>query len=179
MSALYKPFLEPVPENGRILDAGCGSGRDSLYFKRRGYQVEAFDGSAEMCRLAARLIGQPVRQKTFEEVDWVSEFDGVWACASLLHVGHKDIDSVLERLTRSLRAGGVLYVSFKKRDGDWEQSGRFFSGYSQESLFRLLAKHPVLVPISIWTTADARPSRIEEKWLNALLRKHGQPLHSP
>jgi SAM-dependent methyltransferase len=171
MSALYKPFLELVPENGSVLDAGCGSGRDSLYFKQRGYQVEAFDGSTEMCRLASALLGQTVGCIQFDEVEWVSEFDGIWACASLLHVGRQNIDSVIERLSRSLRPDGVLYVSFKSRDGEWELNGRFFNGYTEESFHGLLLKHSELVPTSIWTTDDARPNRGGEKWLNALLRK--------
>jgi len=172
MSALYKPFLELVPENGRILDAGCGSGRDSLYFKQRGYQMEAFDGSSEMCRLASALLGQSVHRKEFGEVEWVSEFDGLWACASLLHVRRQNIDSVIERLSRSLQPDGVMYISFKNRDGEWEQNARFFNGYTEESFDDLLRNHAGLVPISIWTTDDARPNRGGEKWLNALLRKH-------
>lgn len=171
MSALYKPFLELLPKNGKVLDAGCGSGRDSLYFKRRGYQVEAFDGSSEMCRLASSLLEQPVQSRHFNEVEWVSRFDGIWACASLLHIQRKNIDSVIERLSRSLRQDGVMYVSFKNRDGEWEQNGRFFNGYTEESFHGLLGEHEALVPISIWTTHDARPNRGGEKWLNALLRK--------
>ena len=171
MSTLYRPFLDLIPKGGRILDAGCGSGRDSLNFQQHGYSVEAFDASLEMCRFASSLIAQPVSQKTFDEVDWVAEFDGVWACASLLHVRRQDIDLAVERLIRSLRQGGVMYVSFKNLDGEWESRGRFFSGYTSDTFPCLLGKHPDLNPITIWTTADLRPNRGDEKWLNALLRK--------
>jgi len=171
MSALYRPFLELIPNNGKILDAGCGSGRDSLYFKQHGYQVHAFDGSLEMCRLASALIGQPVRQRMFDDVEWVSEFDGIWACASLLHVERRYIDFVVKRFIRSLRQGGVMYVSFKKHDGEWEQNGRFFNGYTEQSFNGLLGAHKQLIPVSIWTTDDIRPDRSNEKWLNALLQK--------
>ena len=64
-----------------------------------------------------------------------------------------------------------MYVSFKNRDGEWEQNGRFFNGYTEESFHSLLEEHAELVPISIWTTDDARPNRVNEKWLNALLLK--------
>jgi hypothetical protein len=77
----------------------------------------------------------------------------------------------MERLSRSLRQDGVMYVSFKNRDREWEQEGRFFNGYTEESFLDLLRKHEALVPISIWTTNDVRPGRVAEKWLNALLRK--------
>jgi len=110
--------------------------------------VEAFDASAEMCRLASGLIGQPVIQKTFEDVGDVSAFDGVWACASLLHVGRNRIDAVLERFSRSLKPNGVMFASYKLRDGEWEQDGRFFNGYGQDSFQELIKQHPSFALLS-------------------------------
>jgi SAM-dependent methyltransferase len=162
MSALYKPFSEFLPEDGRILDAGCGTGRDSLYFIQHGYQVEAFDASSEMCRLASISIGKTVHQQTFDEVDWISEFDGIWACASLLHVRRGSIDSVIEKLCRALKPSGGMFASFKLRDEEWEQDGRFFNGYSEDSFRQLIEGHPSLLPKSIWISDDARPERKEE-----------------
>jgi SAM-dependent methyltransferase len=173
MAALYGPFLPLIPPGGRILDAGCGSGRDSLYFLQHGYDVEAFDASGEMCRLASGLIGRIVLQTDFEEVDSVSEFDGIWACASLLHVRRECIDAVLERLCRALRPGGVMFVSFKFRNDEWVQDGRFFNGYDEGSFQELLERHPSLGILSSWVSDDARPERKREKWLNALWRRVG------
>ena len=175
MSALYEPFLKLVPQNGKILDAGCGSGRDSLYFKQHGYDVEAFDASPEMCRLASTLLDQSVYLKTFDEVNWTSEYDGIWACASLLHVRRDSIDSVFERLCRALRPSGVLFASFKLRDEEWEQDGRFFNGYREESFQQLIKHQTELLPMSIWVSEDARPRRRGEKWLNALLQRKAVP----
>src|SRR4051794_32480007 len=81
LSALYKPFLALIPAGGRVLDAGCGSGRDGLYFKRNGFDVTAFDASSEMVRAGSELLGQPVLNLTFQELDFRNEFDGIWACA--------------------------------------------------------------------------------------------------
>jgi len=173
MSALYRPFLAHIPKAGRILDAGCGSGRDSRYFLQQGYKIEAFDASAEMCRLASILIGQNVPRKTFEELDSLSAFDGVWACASLLHIGRDRIDPVLQRLSRALKPTGVMFLSFKLRDGEWEQGGRFFNGYDENSFRELIKKHPSFALCSIWTSDDVRPDRKHEKWLNALIRRVG------
>jgi SAM-dependent methyltransferase len=152
-------------------DAGCGSGRDSRFFLQKGYTVEAFDASIEMCRLAANLIGQSVHQKTFEEIDYVADFDGVWASASLLHVRRTFIDEVLQKLWRALKPSGVLFISFKLRDGEWEQDGRFFNGYDEKSFQVLVKQHPLFVPLSIWISNDVRPHRKHEKWLNALIRR--------
>jgi len=179
MSTLYVPFLEHVPPGGKILDAGCGSGRDSLYFLRHGYQVEAFDASAEMCRLASHLIGRTVRQKTFDMVCSVSEFDGIWACAALLHQPRNLMDKVLERFCRALKPGGVLFVSFKLRDGQWEQGGRSFSGYDEKSFRELVEKHGSLAACTIWTSNDVRPERVGEQWLNAILQRVHDPSVRP
>ena len=67
MSDNYKDFLSYVPKQGKILDAGCGSGRDSLIFIQKGYSVEAIDGSSEMCRLASEHIGQEVKHMLFQD----------------------------------------------------------------------------------------------------------------
>jgi 2-polyprenyl-3-methyl-5-hydroxy-6-metoxy-1,4-benzoquinol methylase len=173
LSGLYAPFLAHIPPGARILDAGCGSGRDSRYFLQHGYTVEAFDASSEMCCLASSHIGQTVLQKTFEQVDYDSEFDGVWACASLLHVPRDHIDAVLQRFTWALKPGGVMFMSFKLRDGEWEQDGRFFNGYNETSFRELIKEHPSFLLCSIWITDDVRPDRKREKWLNALIRRIG------
>jgi SAM-dependent methyltransferase len=171
MSGLYVPFLAHIPPGGRILDAGCGSGRDSRHFLQNGYTVRAFDASVEMCRLASRLIGQTVVQETFEEIDYVSDFDGVWASASLLHVRRNFIDGVLQKLWGALKPSGVLFVSFKLRDGEWEQDGRLFNGYDEKSFRELVKKHPSFTLSSIWASDDVRPNRRQQKWLNALIRR--------
>ena len=171
MSALYAPFFTHIPPGGIVLDAGCGSGRDSLYFIQHGYEVEAFDASLEMCRLASGVIGRTVHHMTFDEVNWVSEFDGIWACASLLHVGRDSIDAVIGRLCRALKPNGVMFASFKLRDEEWEQDGRFFNGYNEDSFHKLIGGHPSLRMNSIWISNDARPERKSEMWLNALLQR--------
>jgi 2-polyprenyl-3-methyl-5-hydroxy-6-metoxy-1,4-benzoquinol methylase len=83
---LRSRFLKHVPFGGKILDAGCGSGRDSLAFHRAGYLVAAFDASLEMCRMAREYSQLSVMEMAFQEMTWRNEFDGIWACASLLHV---------------------------------------------------------------------------------------------
>jgi len=67
-----------------------------------------------------------------------------------------------------------MFVSFKLRDGEWEQDDRFFNGYSQVSFEELIKQHPSFSLLSIWTTDDARPDRKHEKWLNALVRRLGE-----
>ena len=66
MTDLYRKFLPVVGAEGRILDLGCGSGRDTKYFVDLGYKVDAIDASKEMVRLASRKTGLEVKHMTFE-----------------------------------------------------------------------------------------------------------------
>ena len=113
MMTIQKKFISYIPKGGKILDLGCGSGRDSLFFKQLGYNVTAVDGSAEMCRQAENNIEQPVINLTFDKLPYEAEFDGVWACASLLHVPSSDIQDVLVKIERALKKGGYFYFSVK------------------------------------------------------------------
>lgn len=88
MGPLHARFLQNIPAGGRILDAGCGSGRDARAFKDLGFEVEAFDASPELAKLASTHLGHTVRVRTFSDVSEVHAYDGIWACASLLHLRH-------------------------------------------------------------------------------------------
>src|SRR5829696_2513263 len=131
MRPLYAPFLTLLPAGARVLDAGCGPGRDSLAFVARGHEVTAFDASEAMARLASRRTGLPVLRLSFDRVGFEVGFDGVWACASLLHVPRRDMPGVLHRLARALEPHGVLYASFRHGDGEAVRGGRLFSDYRE------------------------------------------------
>ncbi len=171
VTSLYKPFLELMPDTGTILDAGCGSGRDSLFFKKQGFSVVAFDYSPELVKMASDLIGQDALLLSSEDVAFKNKFNGVWACSSLLHVPKSDMDSVIAKLSTALKAGGILYTSFKYGNAELYRKGRFFSDYDEASFDELLKGHPELQVVEYWQTSDLRPGREDEKWLNLLLRK--------
>jgi SAM-dependent methyltransferase len=167
MAHLYEPFLALVPAGGRILDAGCGSGRDAAEFARRGFSVTAFDGSAQMARLASARTGLSVLHLTFDAIDWRDEFDGVWASASLLHVPSHQFGDALRRLAQALRTGGVLFVSVKAGDFEGQREGRWFSDHSPDALQRLFADTAELEVIRIWETDGVRPG-LTTTWVNSL-----------
>lgn len=173
MRSLYGPFLQAVRPGGHILDAGCGPGRDALHFLRQGYTVSAFDASDRMAALASQVTGLPVQTARFEDLDAAECYDAVWACASLLHVPAAALDDVLERLTRALKPGGVLYISFKYGSGEEIRDGRRFNHQTEASLTARLGSHPRLQITRLWQSADVRPERSHECWLNALCQKTG------
>ena len=171
MSAQYKVFEKYLHPGASVLDCGCGSGRDTKYFLEKGYKVTAIDGSEELCKKASELTGINVRNLYFQNLDYVNEFDGVWACASLLHVDIKELPDVLLKLCRSLKEGGILYVSFKYGDFSGERNGRMFTDLSDESFGRMIEDIPEFSIVERGLSYDVRPGREEEKWLNAIVVK--------
>lgn len=171
MSSHHEKFLELMPENGSILDAGCGSGRDAKIFKDLGYEVTAIDGSLEMCKLASEFSGVDVKHLQFQEISFQNEFDGIWASASLLHVSSNQLNSVLRNLKNSLKANGVLYASFKYGNFEGERNGRYFNDLTEDTAVELFEKNDFNV-LETWITNDTRKEREHEKWVNILLKKH-------
>ena len=139
MADLQARFLSHVPAGGLVLDAGCGSGRDSRAFMALGYRVRAFDASSELARLASDLIGQPVATRTFDQVDEIACYDGIWACASLLHLREHELPGALGRLWSALKPEGVFYLSFKLGEGERTHNGRHFTDATEPRLQTWLA----------------------------------------
>lgn len=170
MSALYQPFLALLPVGGRILDAGCGSGRDAQAFHQLGYQVDAFDASSEMVARATALSGLPVQCLRFEQLTAVEQYDGIWCCASLLHVPADELPEVMAILARALKPGGVWYLSFKLGSEEREVDGRTFTDLDKTRIETLLAELPQLSLTSCWQTTDNRPVNATQ-WLNAIVTR--------
>ena len=171
MGMQYQMFLPYLKPGARILDAGCGSGRDSLAFLTLGFVVEAFDLSPSMVEAAKALTGLEVRCLSFQQMDYDREFDGIWACASLLHVPRTELLSVFDLLNRALKDEGILYCSFKHRDTDFSQDGRSFTCFTADSFQSFIAQIPAFTVLALEQSSDVRKGREEELWLNAVLRK--------
>lgn len=170
MQSLYDKFLPHLPAGGHILDAGCGSGRDSRYFLQQGFVVTALDASWPLVLHARTLTGLPVLHCRFDEFVAEQPLDAIWACASLLHVPQAELLLVMDHLARQLRRGGLFYCSFKYGVGEVSRDGRSFTHLDESGLAALLTKLPLSV-VECWQTADLRPGRQEECWLNVLLRR--------
>ena len=169
MENIRQAFLELIPEHGKILDAGCGSGRDTLNFIKNGYEVVAFDFSEEMVKLASEHTGQTILNISFEDISFDDEFDGVWASASLLHVPKKSIHTAISNLARSLKRNGILYSSFKYGENEINKNNRLFNNYTEFTFKSLVDSIGSLDLIRHWKTEDNRPERKGEFWLNVLL----------
>ena len=170
-SSLQNHFLSHIPAGGAVLDLGCGSGRDSRAFLERGYCVTAVDGSEKLCRQASEYIRQDVICARFQDYRPDQMFDGIWACASLLHLPAEEIRSVMARMTEALKSGGCFYVSFKYGNFSGMRNGRYFTDLTENSFAEILKSVPDLAISEEFVTSDVRPGREQEKWLNVFLVK--------
>ena len=169
--ATQDKFINKLPAKGYILDFGCGSGRDTKYFLAKDFNVDAIDGSIELCKIASEYTNIKVCHMYFNELSIVNKYDGIWACSSILHLSLDDLVDVFKRMSKALKDEGIIYTSFKYGDFSGERNGRYFTDMTEDSFAKLIANVENLKVEEQWITADVRPQRGNEKWLNLILRK--------
>ncbi len=170
-SPWQRRFVSRLRQGARILDLGCGSGRDTRWFLEHGFDVEAMDGCPALCEIASAYCGIPVTCQMFEQVDAVEQYDGIWACASLLHLTPDAFDLVMTRLVRALKNGACLYMSFKYGRFCGIRNERYFRDMDETLFQEWLKTCPDLTLDTMEITRDVRPERSDEKWLNLFLTK--------
>lgn len=170
LSTIQDYFLSFLQPDALILDFGCGSGRDTKYFLDQGYRVEAIDGSEEMVKIASKNTGIQVRQMLFNELNEVERYDGIFACASILHVPFNDLPGIFKRMKIALKDTGIIYVSFKYGDFEGHRGERYYTDLTEERLTDILDSVKGLSIISKKITTSVIPGR-DEKWLNVILSK--------
>lgn len=129
-------FLDRLPAGARILELGCGSGRDAAQMEARGFVVDPTDGVPEMAAQAEARLRRPVRVMRFDELDAVELYDGIVAAYSLLHVPREGLVEVLARIWRALRPGGWHVATYKTAGGEGrDRLGRYYN-YPTETELR-------------------------------------------
>jgi len=171
MKEAYDKFNKYLKKGDIVLDLGCGSGRDSNYFLNYGYNVISVDYSDEMVKMASNYLDKNVLKVDMREMDFKNEFHGIWACASILHMKKSEIPNVLKNCYNALKNKGILYMSFKYGEGEVERKGRHFSNFTEVSFSKLLKTLDIFEILEVWKTADVRPDRKNEFWLNIIVRK--------
>lgn len=172
MTNTYKAFLKLLPKGGKILDLGCGSGRDSMNFIKLGYEVIAVDGAKKLAKKASVLLGNEVIVSTFEELELKEKFHGIWACASLLHIKREDLKTVLNNLYNNLDDNGVFYMSFKYGEKEYvDDKNRYFNCFTDESIISFINENTKYNILGLYITEDKLGRVNEVKWVNLICNK--------
>ena len=171
-SEVQQIFTNYLSPNASILDFGCGSGRDTKYFLDQGYHVTATDGSEVICKMATDYTGIQVKQMLFEELDDRNQYDGIWACASILHLSREELPDIFHKMHQALKTNGIIYTSFKYGIFEGERNGRYFTDFTEEKFEKFVQNIENVKLREEWITSDVRPGRGDEKWLNLILQKN-------
>jgi SAM-dependent methyltransferase len=127
-------FLDRLGAGARILELGCGGGRDAAFMLEKGFDVDATDGTAEIALIAEARLGRPVRVMRFDALNSVTEYDGVIASASLLHVPRPALPAIIGRIWAALKPGGWHVASYKGGGTEGRDFGRYFNYLDTEQL---------------------------------------------
>ncbi len=143
-----EPFADRLPAGATVLDVGCGSGRDMLWLKNRGFAVTGFERSPGLAGLAEKRAGCPVIKGDFTEFDFSRlAFDALLLCGSLVHLPPEKLPGILDNLLKALNTPGWVFLSLKAGRGQTvDQWGRTFYLWQTDVLEEILEKRglPVL-----------------------------------
>lgn len=171
MSVQYNLFLKYLNKEAKtILDLGFGSARDILYFEKLGYEVYGIDSSLVFCDKAKSLGLTNIYNLDMVDLNFKNLFDGIWACASLLHLDKENISLVLAKCYEALKNNGIMYLSFKYGNFSGIRNKRYFTDLTLDLFQELLDKNKFII-LEHLQTSDVRPGRADEKWLNIIIKK--------
>ena len=132
-------FMLAVPNEGRVLDLGCGTGRSTAFMKKAGLRADALDASPEMAEIARVEHGVDVTIGSFETLDAEGTYDGVYANFSLLHAPKAEMPEHLARISKALVPGGFFHIGLKTGTGEKRDAlGRFYAFYTDAEITGLL-----------------------------------------
>lgn len=170
LSETRSKFLRLLPHGARILDVGCGGGRDLRAFKAEGYEAEGLEPAPALAQIARESSGCPVHVSKVETMDFQGMFDGVWACASLLHLPRLDLSEGLVSIHRALKRSGYLFLSMQKGAVDGVlPDGRFYARYDKNKLLSVVCSSG-FDPLEVWESGDSLHARVAVRWINILAR---------
>ena len=161
-------LLKMLPKKGKILDIGFGSGRDSLAFKELGYDVISIDSCNEFCDYG-KLIGLNVININVKDISFNNEFDGIWACASLLHVKSNELVEVFNKIALAMTENASFYCSFKYSEFEGVRDDRYYTDMTLEKMNSLLANTNLGI-VNNWVKDDSLNR--DNKWISFILKKH-------
>ncbi len=168
---ILTPLAEALVPGARVLDIGCGSGRDLLWLKNRGFVPHGLEPSPALAKLAEKHSGCPVTTGDIITTDHFNEsWDGILISGVLVHFPHNTIPDILSRITNALAPGGRLYVSVKEGYGLATDNDNRDFYYWQDDTFQAVARNAGLHLLEMTRSASARGNA--DVWLGYLFERH-------
>lgn len=168
VSEQYQRFLPLLKKGAKILDVGSGSGRDVCYFQKQGYQATALEPSKNLCREIRKVFSGEIVCSDIQNYRPAERYDGIWACASLIHLQEEEVLQFFERIDRYLNDDGIVYISGKNgiqsgKAGD----GRYFLEFTEHLVEKILTVNKQLKLEQLWYTEDVSGRR-GFWWMNVI-----------
>lgn len=170
MSEQYQSVLPLLKKGAKILDVGSGSGRDACYFQKQGYQVTALEPSKNLGREIRKVFSGEIVCSDIQSYQTTERYDGIWACASLIHLQEEEILCFFEKIELLLKANGIIYISGKNGIPTGKaEDGRYFLEFSEYLVEKILIVNEQLKLEQLWYTGDVSGRR-GFRWLNVIFR---------
>lgn len=170
MSEQYQRFLPLLKDGVKLLDVGSGSGRDACYFQKQGYQVTALEPSKNLCREIRKVFSGEIMCSDIQNYQPAERYDGIWACASLIHLQEEEVLQFFEKIDQYLADNGIIYISGKNGISTGKvEDGRFFLEFTEQLVEKILTVNKQLKLEQLWYTEDVSGRR-GFRWLNVVLR---------
>lgn len=163
-------FASYLPPEASIIDMGCGSGRDVMAFSNMGHRAIGLDASEKMVELARERL--EIQAITADMSSWTAgePYDGIWCCASLIHLNEKEKERFFRNLQYNLKKGGIIYLSVKEGiETGFDKEGRYNSNCTEEELRNYLEDAGCWILETI-STNDAL-GRTGTRWINVFAKK--------
>lgn len=171
-------FYKSIIGSKKVIDLGCGAGRDASVFVENGFDYTGIDASEGMLKVAKKRVPKgKFLQMDFKKTTFKNgEFDGFWASASFLHIPKKDVFEVLQEAKRITKNGGIGFISIKEKTGvdeglieenKYGGISRYFAFYSQDEFKNLLEQNGFsIIKTSVHTEEDEQKTN----WLCYFVR---------
>jgi SAM-dependent methyltransferase len=169
------PLLHYLPAGASILDIGCGSGRDLLWFKNKGFQATGFERAANLAELAGLRSGCPVIEGDFVDYDFsLLKVDALVLIGALVHVHHRDLASTLIKICKALKQDGHILLSLKEGEGVRQhEDGRLFYLWTHRQLRRIFNERGFFV---VDFSRQISKINSDDAWLGYVLRQRNRKI---
>jgi cyclopropane fatty-acyl-phospholipid synthase-like methyltransferase len=169
-SSFLEPLINKLKAGSTILDIGCGSGRDLLWLKNRGFNPTGLERAPTLAKLAREHTGCPIIEVDFQSFDFGNQiYDALLLVGAMVHLGHEQFAISFASMCSALKSDGYVLITMKEGEGiQTSQDGRVFTLWQQsqlESVF--LHQGYTILDLSI----QVSKIRKTDIWLGYLLQK--------